>query len=92
VRRIREVSALASSSNLRVLVVPSMSELAGGRVRASDIRPISVECFTHRMRHLFSFTKDQIVSLNLSHCKLAINSAFVREVAARVAPSAVTAG
>lgn len=43
VRRIREVSALASASGLRVLVVPSMSELAGGRVRASDIRPISVE-------------------------------------------------
>lgn len=43
VRRIREVSALASASNLRVLIVPSMSELAGGRVRASDIRPISVE-------------------------------------------------
>ena len=43
VRRIREVSALAGAHNLRVLVVPSMSELAGGRVRASDIRPISVE-------------------------------------------------
>jgi FlaA1/EpsC-like NDP-sugar epimerase len=43
VRRIREVSALASASHLRVLVVPSMAELAGGRVRASDIRPISVE-------------------------------------------------
>ena len=43
VRRIREVSTLASASSLRVLVVPSMSELAGGRVRASDIRPISVE-------------------------------------------------
>lgn len=43
VRRIREVSALASASHLRVLVVPSMSELAGGRVRASDLRPISVE-------------------------------------------------
>lgn len=43
VRRIREVSALAGASNLRVLVVPSLSELAGGRVRASDIRPISVE-------------------------------------------------
>ncbi len=43
VRRIREVSALASANNLRVLVVPSMAELAGGRVRASDIRPISVE-------------------------------------------------
>lgn len=43
VRRIREVTALASASHLRVLVVPSMAELAGGRVRASDIRPISVE-------------------------------------------------
>ncbi len=43
VRRIREVSTLASANNLRVLVVPSMAELAGGRVRASDIRPISVE-------------------------------------------------
>jgi FlaA1/EpsC-like NDP-sugar epimerase len=43
VRRIREVSALASASHQRVLVVPSMSDLAGGRVRASDLRPISVE-------------------------------------------------
>ena len=43
VRRIREVSALAAAANLRVLVVPSMAELAGGRVRAADIRPISVE-------------------------------------------------
>ena len=43
VRRIREVSALASAAGLRVLVVPSMTELAGGRVRASDLRPISVE-------------------------------------------------
>jgi FlaA1/EpsC-like NDP-sugar epimerase len=43
VRRIREVSALAAANSLRVLVVPSMADLAGGRVRASDIRPISVE-------------------------------------------------
>lgn len=43
VRRIREVSVLAAAANLRVLVVPSMAELAGGRVRAADIRPISVE-------------------------------------------------
>jgi len=43
VRRIREISALASAAHLRVLVVPSMAELAGGRVRASSIRPISVE-------------------------------------------------
>ncbi len=43
VRRIREVSALAVAAGLRVLIVPSMTELAGGRVRAGDIRPISVE-------------------------------------------------
>ena len=43
VRRIREVTTLATAHNLRVLVVPSMAELAGGQVRASDIRPISVE-------------------------------------------------
>ena len=42
-RRIREVSTLATASGLRVLVVPSLAELAGGRVRATDLRPISVE-------------------------------------------------
>ena len=42
-KRIREISALASASGLRVLVVPSMTELAGGRVRATDLRPVSVE-------------------------------------------------
>ena len=42
-KRIREISALAAASGLRVLVVPSMTELAGGRVRATDLRPVSVE-------------------------------------------------
>ncbi|MCX6918075.1 MAG: nucleoside-diphosphate sugar epimerase/dehydratase [Verrucomicrobia bacterium] len=42
-KRIREISAIASTSGLRVLVVPSMAELAGGRVRATDLRPVSVE-------------------------------------------------
>jgi FlaA1/EpsC-like NDP-sugar epimerase len=42
-KRIREISAMASASGLRVLVVPSMTELAGGRVRATDLRPVSVE-------------------------------------------------
>ena len=42
-KRIREISALASGCGLRVLVVPSMAELAGGRVRATDLRPVSVE-------------------------------------------------
>ena len=41
-----------------------------------------IECFTHRMRHLFRHTKEQIVSLHLSHCKLAVNSPFLREIAA----------
>ena len=40
-----------------------------------------VEYFTHSMHHLFRHTKDQIVSLQLSHCKLAVNSAFLRELA-----------
>ena len=43
VRRIRQLSNLALESGLKVLVVPSMSELAGGRVRANDLRPVSVE-------------------------------------------------
>ena len=42
-KRIREISALAVASGLRVLVVPSLTELAGGRVRATDLRPVSVE-------------------------------------------------
>lgn len=42
-RRIREVSVLAAAHQLRVLVVPSLTELAGGRVQASDLRPVSVE-------------------------------------------------
>jgi len=43
VKRIREISALASTHNLRVLTIPSLTELAGGKVRASDLRPVSVE-------------------------------------------------
>jgi len=42
-RRVREVSAAAAAAGLRVLVVPSLAELAGGRVRATDLRPVSVE-------------------------------------------------
>jgi FlaA1/EpsC-like NDP-sugar epimerase len=42
-KRIREISAIASRRGLRVRVVPSMSDLAGGRVRATDLRPVSVE-------------------------------------------------
>ena len=48
VRRIREVSALAAANNLRVLVVPSMAELAGGRVRASVEQEKALELFRRR--------------------------------------------
>ena len=42
-KRIREISTLAAANNLRVLTVPSLTELAGGKVRATDLRPVSVE-------------------------------------------------
>ena len=40
-----------------------------------------IESFTHRLRHLFRHTKEQIVSLHLCHCKLAVNPPFLRELA-----------
>jgi len=43
IRRIREVTQLCGQLGLRTLVVPSLRELATGRVRASDIRPVSLE-------------------------------------------------
>jgi len=43
VRRTREVAQLCAQSGLRTLVVPSLSELATGRVRTSDIRPVALE-------------------------------------------------
>ena len=42
-KRIREISALAVRHGLRVRVVPSIADLAGGRIRATDLRPVSVE-------------------------------------------------
>lgn len=42
-RRIREVSSLCTSLGLRALVVPSIRELVSGRVRTSDLRPVSLE-------------------------------------------------
>lgn len=42
-RRIREVTALCAAANLRALVVPSLRELVSGRVRTSDLRPVSLE-------------------------------------------------
>lgn len=43
VKRISEISKLAAAHNLRVLTIPSLTELAGGKVRATDLRPVSVE-------------------------------------------------
>lgn len=43
VRRTREVAQLCAQSGLRTLVVPSLRELATGRVRTSDIRPVALE-------------------------------------------------
>ncbi len=42
-RRIREVTSLCASLGLRALVVPSIRELVSGRVRTSDLRPVSLE-------------------------------------------------
>jgi hypothetical protein len=37
--------------------------------------------FTNCMKHLFQCTKNRILSVDLSHCKLLINSKFMRELA-----------
>ena len=53
-----------------------------GRARELHISHaiFDAQCFAQSMRHLFRHTKQQIVSLHLCHCKLAVNSAFLREV------------
>ncbi len=43
VRRIRDMHTLATSEGLKMRVVPSLSELASGRVRAVDLRPVEIE-------------------------------------------------
>ncbi len=42
-RRVREVISLAKSLNLITEIVPSMWDLASGRVQASQIRPVELE-------------------------------------------------
>ena len=42
-RRIRELLAAAASQGLKVEIVPSLEELAAGRVKASRIRPVEVQ-------------------------------------------------
>ncbi len=43
VRRVKEISTLAMQNGLSVLVLPSNADLASGRVRATDLRSVSVE-------------------------------------------------
>ncbi len=43
VRRIREVLNAAAAEGVKVEIVPSMEELASGRVRASRVRPVEVQ-------------------------------------------------
>jgi FlaA1/EpsC-like NDP-sugar epimerase len=42
-KRVQELTKLATTHGLRVLAVPSMTDLARGKIRATDLRPVSVE-------------------------------------------------
>lgn len=42
-KRVREIVASATSLDLKVEILPSIAELASGRVRASRIRPVEVQ-------------------------------------------------
>ena len=42
-KRVHELTTLATAHGLRVLAVPTMADLAGGRIRVTDLRPVSVE-------------------------------------------------
>ena len=43
VRRTRDVHTIVSGAGLKMRVVPSLSELASGRVLATDMRPVEIE-------------------------------------------------
>jgi len=43
VRRMREVHTIVSGAGLRMRVVPSLVELASGRVQATDLRPVEIQ-------------------------------------------------
>lgn len=43
VRRVKEISKIALENGMKVLVLPSGADLATGRVRATDLRSVSVE-------------------------------------------------
>lgn len=43
VKRIREINSIAQSCGIKVLTIPPISDLSSGRVRVTDLRPVSVE-------------------------------------------------
>lgn len=43
VRRMREVHTIVTRSGLKMRIVPSISELASGRVQATDMRPVEIQ-------------------------------------------------
>jgi len=57
--------------------------LTVGRARHLNIfhAVFETDQFTNCMQHLFQCTKNRILSVDLSHCKLLINSRFMRELA-----------
>ena len=86
-RRIREVTAICAENGLRTLVVPSLRELATGRVRTSDIRPVSLEDLLGRMpaqldEHAIDSIAEGRVVL-VSGAGGSIGSEIARQIAAR---------
>ncbi|HAZ66394.1 MAG TPA: capsule biosynthesis protein CapD, partial [Opitutae bacterium] len=86
-RRIREVTAICAENSLRTLVVPSLRELATGRVRTSDIRPVSLEDLLGRMpaqldEHAIDSIAEGRVVL-VSGAGGSIGSEIARQIAAR---------
>lgn len=66
-RRVREIVSLASEAKLKVEIVPSVSELATGRVQVTKIRPVDVIDLLGRdaveldSAHIAELVKDRVV-------------------------------
>lgn len=86
-RRIREVSGLCAASGLRALVVPSLRELVSGRVRTTDLRPVSLEDLLGREpasldnQAIDSMVEDKVVIV--TGAGGSIGSEIARQVASR---------
>jgi len=86
-RRVREVNALSMQAGLRTLVVPSLRELVSGRVRTTDLRPVSLEDLLGREtarldeRAIDSIVEDRVVLV--TGAGGSIGSEVARQVAAR---------